>query len=86
LVRTLVDTFRDNIRDQEVRIERAAIDYIVELRALCPRVARIVDVLYAVRVVPINGTRIRGQTEQQDSGVSMPTSGAPPERTLLPAQ
>lgn len=59
LIRALVDTFRDNVRDQEVRILGAAVNDIVELRPLCPRVPGVVNVLCAGRVVPINGTGIR---------------------------
>jgi hypothetical protein len=59
LIRAFVDTLCNNIRDQEVRILGAAVEDIVELRTLCPGVPSVVNVLCAVRVVPINGAGIR---------------------------
>ncbi len=76
MIRTLADTFRHDIRDQKVRIDRAAVDHIVQLRSFGPRVARIVDPFHARGVVPIHRAGICCQGEQQDAGVGVPAGGA----------
>jgi hypothetical protein len=66
---------RDDVGDHEMGIiERVYIAYVVGLRTLCQGIARIVHVLHALRVVPLD--RSRDDAAQEDAGVRVPTGVA----------
>jgi hypothetical protein len=70
LIRAPADAFGDDISDQKVRINRAPIHDIMQLRSLGPGVSCVVDRLSALGVVPVNGTAGIGcQSEYHDARV-----------------